>query len=119
MTLTKEILDERAKVLISLCARYDYHTYTGLKLSEEVIHEISPRYYIKEYPNNKNRILIAHCRDDKIIPFSNLVQIQQKLQLSDDNVIIYDSGGHSFKGDKSDLFTRILKFLRNNEVDIL
>ncbi|MFX1395743.1 MAG: alpha/beta hydrolase family protein [Promethearchaeota archaeon] len=110
--LTRGFIDRRANILISLCARYDYHTYTGLKLSEDIIHDISPKYHLKFHPDNNNRILIAHCRDDDIIPFKNLLQIKEALHLSDENTIIYDSGNHSFIGNKRDIFEKSIQFLK-------
>ncbi|MFX1276144.1 MAG: alpha/beta hydrolase family protein [Promethearchaeota archaeon] len=110
--LSHGFIDERAKILIPLCTRYDYHTFPFIKFSENIIKEISPRYFLKVHPSNNYRILTAHCRDDNIIPFNNIFKIKEHLGLSDENIIIYDSGKHSFKNRREDLFKRCIKFLK-------
>ncbi len=111
ITLTHGFIDERAKALIALCTRYDYHT-TLAKYPEAIIEKISPKNFLKKNRFNNNRILISHCKDDNRIPFENLYQIKKHLGLNDKNVIIYNSGGHSFKGNREDIFDRSLKFLK-------
>jgi len=109
--LTQGFLNKNVKALIALCTRYDYHT-TSVKFQEEIIQKISPKYFLREEPLNNKRILIAHCKDDNRIPFSNLSQIQKKLGLNTENVIQFEEGGHSFKGHREDIFNISLKFLK-------
>ncbi len=109
--LTQGFLNKKVKALIALCARYDYHT-TIIKFQEEIIQKISPKYFLKSEPSNNKRILIAHCKDDNRIPFSNLSQIKKQLGLNAENVIPFDSGGHSFKGHREDIFNASLKFIK-------
>ncbi len=111
IALSHGFIDERAKILIVLSARYDYHT-TKIKIPEEIVKEISPHYFLKKNPMNNERILIAHCKDDNRIPFQNLVQIKDRLGLDDDNTIIFDTGGHSFKGHREEIFKYSLEFLK-------
>ncbi|MBA7674984.1 hypothetical protein ES703_83212 [subsurface metagenome] len=112
--LTQGFKDIRAKFLIALCTRYDYATVGQRKINfgEELIRNVSPKFYLNKDPSNNNRILIAHCKDDETIPFENLSQIKEQLGLNDENVLIYDTGGHSFKGNRENLFQEILKFLK-------
>jgi dienelactone hydrolase len=110
--LTRGFKDDRAKILISLCARYDYHTVGTIKFPEDIVEKVSPRYFLKKDPKNNERILIAHCRDDPRIPFHNVKSIKEQLGLSEDNVIVYDTGGHSFKEHRDDLFERAIEFLK-------
>ncbi|TXT61032.1 MAG: Alpha/beta hydrolase family protein [Promethearchaeota archaeon] len=77
-----------------------------------MIRKISPVYFLEDKSSNKDRILLAHCRDDPQIPFENLKSIQEHLNLPDSNVIIYDTGGHSFKNHREDLFQKTLEFLK-------
>jgi len=109
--LTHGYIDERAKILISLCTRYDYST-VRLKFPEEIIKKMSPKYYLKKDLSNNERILIVHSKDDDRIPFNNLFQIKEQLGLNDENVIIYNTGGHSFKGHREELFLRSIEFLK-------
>ena len=111
IVLSHGFIDDRAKILIALSPRYDYHT-TQIKFQEEAVKKISPRYFIKKTPRNNDRIFIAHCKDDTRIPFQNLIQTKEHLGLYDENVIIYEDGGHSFKGHREDIFYRSQDFLR-------
>ncbi|MBY9019608.1 MAG: alpha/beta hydrolase [Candidatus Lokiarchaeota archaeon] len=109
--LTQGFLNKKVKALIALCTRYDYHT-TTIKFQEEIVQKISPKYFLKNESSNNKRILIAHCKDDIRIPFSNLSQITKKLGLTAENVFPFEEGGHSFKGHREDIFNISLKFLQ-------
>ncbi|MHA2288553.1 MAG: alpha/beta hydrolase family protein, partial [Promethearchaeota archaeon] len=109
--LTHGFLNKKVKGLIALCTRYDYHT-TRIKLQEEIVQKISPKYFLKDEESNNKRILIAHCKDDTRIPFSNLSQIKKKLGLKTENVLQFEDGGHSFKGHREDIFNNSLKFIK-------
>jgi len=111
MILTKGYFDDRVHKLIALCARYDYHT-TRVKFPEDVIFNISPMNVLKREVDNNSRILIAHCRDDEFIPFENLKQIKDHFGLSDNNVIEYDTGGHTFSGHREEIIQRVVEFLK-------
>lgn len=110
--LTRGFIDERAKFLIALCTRYDYHSYSRIKFSEEIIKKISPKYFLKPNPTNNSRILTAHCIDDNIIPYENVILLKNHLKISDENVITYNKGNHSFDNHKKDLFRKCLKFIK-------
>jgi esterase/lipase len=76
---------------------------------------ISPKYFLKKDPSNNKRVLIAHCKDDITIPYENAIQIKEHLDLNDENVLIYEKGGHSFEGYKEHLFYHIIEFLNKIE----
>lgn len=116
--LTQGYIDERIKLLIPLCTRFDYHTVPSVRFSEEDIEFISPKYYLKKDPKNNERILIAHCRDDDRIPFKDLLQIKEQLGLKNENVIIYETGKHAFSGNRHDLFRRSIEFI-NKKLNII
>lgn len=111
MILTKGHSDKRVNKLIALCTRYDYHT-TGVKFPEDVISNISPMNVIQKKTDNNSRILIAHCKDDEFIPFENLNQIKDHFGLSDNNVIKYNDGGHSFSGHREEIIKLVIEFLK-------
>ncbi|TXT67150.1 MAG: Alpha/beta hydrolase family protein [Promethearchaeota archaeon] len=110
--LTQGYIEKRAQKLIALCTRYDYHSVSKIKFPEKVIKHISPIYYLKEIPKNKERILLAHCKDDSQIPFENLLLIKNHLNLPEENVLIFKKGGHSFKGHREEIFKKTLEFLK-------
>ena len=75
---------------------------------------MSPRFFIEKNPVNNERILIGHCKDDKRVPFENIIKIREHLGLSDDNVMIFDDGGHSFNEKRDEVFERSINFLKND-----
>jgi len=115
--LSHGFIDERARILIALSTRYDYNTIRGRYQTveehegEDIIRKISPKYFLKKDPINNERILIAHCKDDDRVPFENLAHIQEHLGLNDENVIEFDTGGHTFSGHREEIFNYSLKFL--------
>ncbi|MFW9881816.1 MAG: alpha/beta hydrolase family protein [Candidatus Thorarchaeota archaeon] len=111
IVLSHGFIDKRAKLLIALSPRYDYHT-TQIKFQEDIIKKISPHYFLKNILQNKHRILIAHCKDDSRIPFENMVKFKEHLGLMDENIIVYENGGHSFEGHREELFNHLIKFLK-------
>jgi predicted alpha/beta-fold hydrolase len=112
MILTQGYTNQYAKKLIALCARYDYAQIKNIEFPQDVIEHISPKYYLKQDPANLNRILIAHCKDDPRIPFDHFREIKSHLGFDNHNAIEYDTGGHSFKGNREDLFHRVLDFIQ-------
>ncbi|MFX0023361.1 MAG: alpha/beta hydrolase family protein [Candidatus Hermodarchaeota archaeon] len=115
IVLTYGFKDKRLKKLIALCARYDYSTVQlkipdDLKINMSKI--ISPKYFLTKTSNNNERVFIAHCKDDKRIPFNNVLEIKDHLSLREKNVVIYENGGHSFEGHKDHLFKCIIEFLK-------
>ncbi|MFX1420011.1 MAG: alpha/beta hydrolase [Promethearchaeota archaeon] len=111
IVLSHGFIDQHAKKLIALSPRYDYHT-TPIKFQEEVIKKISPHHFLKKGPQNIHRILIAHCKDDSRIPFENIFKFKEHLGLKDQNILLYENGGHSFEGHRDELFNQITKFLK-------
>ena len=109
--LSQGFLDQRAKILIAICTRYDYHSLK-IKYPEEMIQKISPKYYLKNDPQNNERILIAHCENDDQIPFNNIFQIKEHLGLDDENVITYEGGSHAFRNHREELFEKAIEFLK-------
>ncbi|MHA1149606.1 MAG: alpha/beta hydrolase family protein [Promethearchaeota archaeon] len=111
--LTQGFKNSKAKLLIALCARYDYGKF-HIKFPPNVIKHVSARYNLSKSPLNNERILIAHCRDDERIPFENMMSIKEHLGLSDENIITYNDGGHSFKGHREELFDKVLEFIKKH-----
>jgi len=110
MILTHGYVDERVFKLIALCTRYDYHT-TTVKFPEDIISKISLKNVAIKMHNNNSRILLAHCKDDEFIPFENLDQIKDHLGLDDKNIIVFETGGHSFKGHREEIIQKTIDFI--------
>ncbi len=116
--LSNGYIDKKAKILIALSTRYDYETIRGRykEVEEEegegIVRKISPKYFLKEDPMNNQRILIAHCKDDDRVPFENVHYIKEHLGLNDENVIEFDTGGHTFSGHREEIIKYSLKFLK-------
>ena len=110
--LTHGFNDHRAKILISLAGRYDYGIHK-IKFPNEIIKKISPKYFLKQDPlNNNERILIAHCQDDNIVTFDNFIHIKEHLGLNSRNAIIFEDGGHSFRGHRDEVYEHSIEFLK-------
>ncbi|MFO8019571.1 MAG: alpha/beta fold hydrolase [Promethearchaeia archaeon] len=112
--LTQGFLDERADFLIPLCTRYDYSSF-HVEFPQDLIKKMSAKYFLRQKEENNERILIGHCKDDNQIPFENVLKIKDHLGLQDENVMIFDEGGHSFDGKKEIVFKKIMIFFRKIE----
>ena len=110
--LTRGFKEKRITKLVALCTRYDYASFKAgsIKFNEDDIKTMSPKYFLQKDPSNNDRILIAHCKDDERIPFHNLQLIKEKLGLSDANAIAYETGGHSFRGNRENIFNAAIRF---------
>ncbi|MFX1391298.1 MAG: alpha/beta hydrolase family protein, partial [Promethearchaeota archaeon] len=115
IVLTHGYIDKNVNKIIALCARYDYLT-VQLKISEDlkrtIAEKISPKLFLTNNPSNNKRIMLVHCKDDKIIPFENIIHIKEHLGLNDSNLLIYEKGGHSFEGLHNEIFRSTLEFLK-------
>ncbi len=85
--LTHGFIDNRAKILIALCSRYDYEIHR-IKFPKDLIEKVSPKYFLKNDASNNDRILIGHVKDDDVVPFENVFHIKEHLGLKDENVMI-------------------------------
>ncbi len=47
-----------------------------------------------EKRNNSDKVYLAHCKDDKIVPFSDFEKNRDLLALKKNNLLILDFGGH-------------------------
>ena len=112
LVLTHGYKDPRVKKIIALCTRWDYTTYK-IKFPDDWIKIISARYFLKDDPLNNERVLIAHCKDDERIPFHNMISIKNQLGLRDENIIIYETGGHDFNDHHDNIVQEALNFLKN------
>jgi hypothetical protein len=110
--LTHGFIEDRVFKLISLCTRYDYHSVSKIRFPEQTIKKISPHFFLKEGPQNGERILLAHCKDDNQIPFENILLIKNHLDLPEENTLIFQEGGHSFKGHRDFIAEKTLEFLK-------
>jgi esterase/lipase len=109
--LTRGFIEKRVSKLVALCTRYDYHSVSKIRFPEQTIKKISPLNFLKKDPQNNERILLAHCKDDEQIPFENILLIKDHLELSRENCLIFEKGGHSFRGHRDEIIKKTLKFL--------
>jgi len=118
IVLSHGFIDERAKLLIALSTRYDYSTIQrryqteNRQEGEKFIDKISPKSFLRKDLKNNERILIAHCKDDERVPFENLYKIKENLGLKEENVIEFETGGHTFSGRREEIFEYSLNFLK-------
>lgn len=112
MLLTQGFSDVRAKKIIALATRHDYRTIKQ-KFPEHCIDFMSCKNYLKYDPESNNkRIFLAHCKNDKEIEFFNVYKIKEHLGLSDDNILIFETGGHSFRDHRDEVAEKAIEFLK-------
>ncbi|MHA1149607.1 MAG: serine aminopeptidase domain-containing protein [Promethearchaeota archaeon] len=112
MLLTQGFSDKRAKKIIALATRYDYRTIKQ-RFPENCIDFMSCKNYLKYDPEENNkRIFLAHCKDDKEIEFFNILKIKEHLGLDDENILIFETGGHSFRDHRDQVAEKAIEFLQ-------
>lgn len=94
----------------------------GVNLSpnDELNRQLSPYIIIKNLKNNNSqevwknlaeRVFLIHARNDRIIQFKNFEENREILELSAENQLILNKGGHNLKKDELVIVGGILKFL--------
>ena len=92
----------------------------NLKPNDEVNVQLSPYLIIKnlknifsqeEWKKFTRRVFLIHARNDRIIPFKNFEENREILELSAENQLIMNKGGHTHKKDELAIVGAILKFL--------
>ena len=96
----------------------------GVKLfpSNEENKKLSP-YLIIENAKSKaskdgweqlsKRVMLIHCKNDRVIKYKNFKENQLILESSEENVLILRRGGHSQKKNECALLGASLKFLES------
>ncbi|MFX1353507.1 MAG: alpha/beta hydrolase family protein, partial [Promethearchaeota archaeon] len=75
-----------------------------------VINKLKHSLPNEEWDKLSNRVLLIHCRNDKIIKFRNFEEISNLLNLREENKLILKKGGHSNKKNELILISASLKF---------
>ena len=136
MALSYPLHDEKLKKIIGICTPHDFSAvfregfvngpfisriyfkllFKKIKDVEKFlikIHEVSPEVKIREDFNYSNRVFLAHCQDDEVIPFGkHFIKNVEKLRLPSENTLIFERGGHEFKGNTAPLVARMLYWLK-------
>ena len=137
MVLSQLLHEERVQKIIALCAPHDsrimfeqhfkHGSFFKRMLYKSVVrhisdeeaflaafHEESPVCHFNANISYKNRIFLAHCKNDEIVLFNeNFGQNKIQLRLTDANCLVFDRGGHEFSGNQAPLIARILFWLQN------
>ena len=91
----------------------------NLKPSETENRNLSPYVIIKtlkakinkeEWIKLSNRVFLIHAINDKVIPFKNFEENRDILELSAENLLIMEKGGHMLKKDEHALVGATLRF---------
>jgi esterase/lipase len=96
----------------------------GVKLSptDEENRKLSPYLIMKEVKNNvqenqweelSKRVMLIHCKNDRVIKYKNFKENQLILDGTDRNSLILKRGGHSHKKNECALLGASLKFLES------
>lgn len=94
----------------------------GVKIfpSLEDNYHLSPSLFIKnikkeidleEWKNLSKRVMLIHCKNDRVIKFKNFKENKLILESPESNILILKKGGHSQKKNEGVLLTGILNFL--------
>ena len=94
----------------------------NLKPKDDVNEQLSPYLIIKNLKNDfsqeewkifTRRVFLIHARNDRIIPFKNFEENREILELSAENQLVFNKGGHICKKDELAVVGVILKFFNN------
>lgn len=71
---------------------------------------VSPKNYAK-YANGK-QIFLLHCKDDIIVPYNiSLRQNQNTFGIPEENILVFEQGGHKFIRHREEVRNQILKWI--------
>jgi len=56
------------------------------------------------------KVYLVHCRDDQVVPFTNFEKNRQALHVTDDHVLVFDQGGHTFENMQNAVLAQVLKW---------
>ncbi|MFX0100424.1 MAG: alpha/beta hydrolase family protein, partial [Candidatus Hodarchaeota archaeon] len=94
---------------------------TGLNLNQflDALSEFTPAAsypkITKDIPPNNSRVFLAHCKDDEVVNYEmNFVKNKAMLDLSDENCLVFETGGHEFLNNTNALGAWMLFKLHNN-----
>lgn len=135
MALSTLLHEKRAKMVVGICAPHDFvenleKTFINGPFLNRMLFKIlarknkdipgllssarknSPSNTIDSSVDYTNRVFLAHTKTDEILRYDiNFPQNVEKMHLPPDQLIVFDRGGHEFKGVESSLLSRVIYWL--------
>jgi len=136
--LSGGILDKKIEKIIAISSMSSYkqniskynpiimlsYLLKGVKLfpNEEENNRLSPFLLIKnakkeltieEWKKVSNKVMLIHCKNDRVIKFKNFKENKRILESQDKNILILKKGGHSLKKNECILVGATLNFLNS------
>jgi acetyl esterase/lipase len=135
MALSTLLHENRAKMVVGICAPHDFaenleKTFIKWSFLNRMLFKIlarknkdipgllssarmhSPSNAIDSSVDYTNRVFLAHTKTDKILKYEvNFPQNVEKMRLPPNQYIVFDRGGHEFKGVEPSLLSRIIYWL--------
>ena len=131
--LTSGYVDPRVRVIIANCAPHDlsqvvqnmsffkrfvfrfiYRLTKNNYQDAQYVQEISPKFYVYKHRYAGKRIYLSHCVDDSTVKIAQFNKNKALLKLSDEDTMIFNSGGHEYWNVETLLVSQILKWLSLN-----
>lgn len=84
-----------------------------LDYTEEENKMISPKYFLRPDPKNKDRLYLVHCKDDPL-PFAEALKSKALAELPDENCLFLETGGHGFRAQETTITAVISKWLEKS-----
>lgn len=78
-----------------------------------LIEKLKKELTLEEWKHLSNRVMLIHCKNDKVIKFKNLKQNRLILESPEKNILILKKGGHSQKKNECILVGATLGFLKS------
>lgn len=130
VALTQGYLNPRVRVIIANAAPHDVTIVKDMSLwnkflfrvifrlktnyTERMTEKISPRFYVVKHRYAGKKVYLTHCMDDKVVRVDQFEKNKALLNLDEDQVLLFDKGGHNFRQQETLLMTQILKWLNQN-----
>lgn len=82
------------------------------KLSPYIaIEDVKKKIKLEKWEKYSKRVMLVHCRNDRIIKFKNFMQNKEILESPNQNLLILKKGGHTLKKNECALVGATLNFL--------
>ncbi len=130
IALTQGYVNPRVRVIIANCCPYEVTAVKKMtflnkilfrlifrlttNFSEEMKEKISPKYYIVQHRYAGKKVYLTHCMDDPVIRVENFENNKKLLNLDDEQVLLFDKGGHNYRQQETLLVSQIIKWLGQN-----
>jgi esterase/lipase len=78
-----------------------------------LIRNVKKQLTLDEWNETSNKVMLIHCKNDRVIKFNNLKDNRQILESPEKNILILKKGGHSQKKNECVLVGAILNFINS------